>query len=123
MLELYILNNDKEPVLCADAIGWAAQQSEKNNRVALDVFGEGEDAIRVSTVFLGIDHNLGRGRPHFFETMAFGHDDLEVMDRCSTWQEALDQHQATCETVKAMFERSQEVTLFLLRQIYALAKQ
>jgi len=45
----------------------------------------------ISTVFLhGINHRFGKGRPLFFETMAFGKNgdaDLD-MERYTTWKEA-----------------------------------
>jgi len=50
--------------------------------------------LRVSTVFLGLDHNfIGRGDPPLFETMVFGGEaDDEASesycDRYSTWGEA-----------------------------------
>lgn len=48
--------------------------------------------VRVSTVFLGLDHRFGDGPPLLFETMAFvGHDDVG-MERYSTWQEAEEGH-------------------------------
>ena len=53
------------------------------------------NGTRVSTVFLGLDHNyFGDGPPLIFETMAFppeGYDDL-LCERCSTWEEAEVQH-------------------------------
>jgi len=57
-----------------------------DRRVAKTFVGEFE----ISTVFLGLDHRFGEGRPLLFETMAFPKDsrlDLEC-DRYSTWEEA-----------------------------------
>lgn len=42
--------------------------SDEYRRVALDEF----DGLRVSTVWLGIDYNFGRGPLAIFETMIFG---------------------------------------------------
>ena len=44
----------------------------------------------ISTVFLGLDHNFGGGKPLLFETMVFNSDEIaeEDMDRYSTWEEA-----------------------------------
>lgn len=45
-------------------------------------------AIKISTVFLGINHNFGRStEPILFETMVFGSVN-EHMERYSTWDEA-----------------------------------
>jgi hypothetical protein len=70
---------------------------------ARDVFGadrhvadtEVAPGIRVSTVFLGLDHRFfGDGPPLVFETMVF--DDYEAGDcfRYATWDEAVTGHNA-----------------------------
>jgi hypothetical protein len=48
----------------------------------------------VSTVFLVLDHNFGdSNEPILFETMVFGgEEDYEPCERCSTWDEAVEQH-------------------------------
>jgi hypothetical protein len=57
--------------------GWA--------RVAQDQIG----VARVSTVFMGIDHNFTRGGPPLlFETMIFGGPEDGFQARYSTWDEA-----------------------------------
>lgn len=51
--------------------------------------------LHVSTVFLGLDHNLaGEGPPLLFETMIFRGNDMsgEYQKRCSTWDQAEAQH-------------------------------
>jgi hypothetical protein len=49
---------------------------------------------RISTVWLGLNHNYFGGKPLIFETMVFGerggHE--EYMDRYSTWDEAVEGH-------------------------------
>ena len=59
----------------------------------------GDDTIngkRVSTVFLGIDHNFSfSGPPLLFETMVFGDDgrgDEEEIERYATYEEAEEGH-------------------------------
>lgn len=92
MSDKYILV-DKEPVLEKDLLKWG-QWLEDNNeqrRVAHTTLKYG---IRISTVFLGIDHNLsGIGQPILFETMVFDTKD-EVLDaeRYGTWEEAESGH-------------------------------
>lgn len=60
-------------------------------RVALTEIGN----VRVSTVFLAIDHSFGTAIPPvLFETMVF--DDGETSgdwERCCTWNEAVAQHE------------------------------
>lgn len=46
----------------------------------------------VSTVFLGLDHQFGRGAPLLFETMIFGGARDGDQFRYSTWDEAEDGH-------------------------------
>lgn len=64
---------------------------EANRRVAETTLASG---IRISTVFLVLNHQFGDGPPLVFESMAFPPDsmnELEV-DRYSTWEEALAGH-------------------------------
>ncbi len=49
--------------------------------------------VEVSTVFLGIDHQFYEGPPLLFETMVFGGDLDQTCLRCSTWDEAVEQHE------------------------------
>ncbi len=56
----------------------------------LDYFGN----IKVSTIFLGIDHNhTGKGEPILFETMVFKGNKDVFQYRCSTYSEAEKIHQ------------------------------
>ena len=63
---------------------------DEMKRVAL----EEHDDVRVSTVFLGMNHNYGDGPPLLFETMIFGgeHDDKQW--RYTTEAQALEGHKA-----------------------------
>jgi hypothetical protein len=55
--------------------------------------------VRVSTVFLGLDHNhFGVGAPLLFETMVFGGEHDGDAWRCSTWEEAEKQHAKACRS-------------------------
>lgn len=55
--------------------------------------------MKVSTVFLGLDHNL-YGPPHLFETMIFGGEHDGYQERYSTWAEAETGHARTVEIAK-----------------------
>lgn len=66
-----------------DIIQWGKWFEKNNRHVADTMVGD----VRVSTVFLALDHNFGSGRPLLFETMTFG-DDIEHQERYSTWEEA-----------------------------------
>jgi hypothetical protein len=56
--------------------------------------------VRVSTVFLGMDHSFGEGPPLIFETMIFGGEHDEFQDRCSTYAEAEEMHARACRMVR-----------------------
>ena len=64
------------------------------------------EGIRISTVFLGIDHSFG-GVPILFETMIFGgvHDDYQ--ERYCTWIEALAGHKRAVELVNETLNNKQ----------------
>lgn len=94
----YILDGHT-PVLCSDVIAWAMWFETADRRVALDdVRG-----IRVSTVFLGIDHNYGYSdRPVLFETMCSTEIDwLDMQLRYATWEEAETGHKLVIEQLKS----------------------
>lgn len=97
----YILNPDHSTTKVDDPRLWRATPREKCR-----VGNTENDKFFISTVFLGIDHNLGHteghNRPVLFETMVFNIKDGEVdyseidMQRYCTWAEAEEGHQAMC---------------------------
>lgn len=84
-----------EPVPTDDMLAWGVFfENIDNRRVAETIIPPG---VRVSTVFLGIDHNFkAHGPPILFETMVF--DDRsapeieEMQRRYATWDEAVASH-------------------------------
>jgi hypothetical protein len=111
MIQWWILDG-KEPKQVADVHEWERWYSDFNKRrVALDEF----DGIRVSTVFLGIDHNFRFVGPEqeripvLFETMVFGGPmDQEWCDRYCTWDEAEAGHKEMVERVKEAMVTSKD---------------
>lgn len=87
---------NRQPVKVNDVIEWA-RDLEKDRSVAQDTIGD----VRISTVFIGIDHQWADGPPLLFETMIFGgkHDDYQ--ERYATWQEAELGHTAAVAIVSA----------------------
>ena len=81
-----------------DLMTWARwfENSRDERRVDETEFGD----IRVSTVFLGLDHNFHDGIPLVFETMIFGMGDDGYCERCSTWEEAEKQHGKAVEVAR-----------------------
>lgn len=73
---------------------WAALLEEPNYKlVKVTEIGD----VKVSTVWLGLDHGFGGKRPVIFETMTFPGNDCE---RYSTLQEAIAGHELMVERVK-----------------------
>lgn len=70
MNEHYILEGGE--IKTADLMTWAAWlESDKDfskRRISETFIGD----IHISTVFLGLNHNFGAGKPLLFETMVFG---------------------------------------------------
>ncbi len=52
--------------------------------------------VKVSTVFLGLDHSFDRGAPILFETMIFGGKQDQYQERYHTWEEAEVGHRQAC---------------------------
>ena len=102
----YYLNDDKTYRECG-LMEWAEQFETMDRHVAKDVI----NGHRVSTIWLGLDHNYFGGKPLLFETMIFvdehGGNDIYV-DRYSTWEEAQIGHLRAIEWIeKASGEKSE----------------
>lgn len=72
-----------------DLMEWARWFEEGNRRVDETTLTIGD--VRISTVFLGIDHSfsmLGDAEPILFETMIFGGPLDEYQVRYATWEQA-----------------------------------
>lgn len=89
----YILDRNGNPQPCADVMAWAHWFEKAQRSIALNE----RDGVKVSTVFLGLDHRFGgNGPPLVFETMIFGGENDGEQDRYSTKAEALTGHEALC---------------------------
>lgn len=92
----YILQGHRA-VAEPDLNKWAAAFEQFNRVVKQETIG----TVKVSTVFLGLDHQFGNGAPLLFETMTFGTPDEEQMcERCSTWEQAEEQHERVARLVR-----------------------
>lgn len=98
MIGYYILEGKETKYVGDDTLTWAQQFEDFTKRRVNRTFIEDVD---ISTVFLGMDHDFtGKGPPLLFETMVFGGELDQEMDRCSTWEEAEKMHDAMCERVR-----------------------
>ena len=86
----------KTIVPCSDIGEWADWLEKAERHVADDTI----NGVRVSTVFLGINHQFGDGPPLLFETMVCGGDLDGEQERYATWDEAEAGHEAMCERVR-----------------------
>jgi hypothetical protein len=93
----YILNG-KTPVPESNPRKWAEWFETANRHVAETLLPDG---TRISTVFLGMDHNfILSGPPVLFETMIFGGEHDGYQERYRTWDEAEAGHRVAVELVK-----------------------
>ena len=94
-MKYYILVN-KKAVLVNDVQKWARMFDIQDRRVATDKIKD----VSISTVFLGIDHNIGGDVPLLFETMVFGGELDQEQNRYTTWWEAITGHKTMVKRVK-----------------------
>lgn len=92
----YILNEAHVPVPVSTR-QWAGWFENAANRIVQQDTIKG---VRVSTVFLGLDHSFAGGPPLLFETMIFGGELDGSQERCSSWDEALEMHGRAMVAVK-----------------------
>ena len=89
---------DRQPVSVKfdEYVEWAKGDFEQERRVGLDHVGD----VKVSTVFMTVDHALGGSEPILFETMVFGGDHDQDCWRYSTWGEAAAGHRRVVEALQ-----------------------
>ena len=94
----YILDENWKPIPEAALDKWVAWFEKAERQVAVETIGES----RISTLFLGLDHNYsGTGAPILWETMVFGGPLDQEQDRCSgSKEQAQAMHAAMVKRVK-----------------------
>lgn len=95
MTDKFILDGHT-PVPAASLREWGRWFETGNRVVAQDKIGD----VKVSTVFLGLDHQWGEGPPLLFETMIFEGPHDGYQERYSTWDEAEAGHKVALSLVK-----------------------
>lgn len=97
MADKYILDENRSPVPCEDLIEWAQWFETADRTVSKDKIGD----VKISTVFLGLNHRFGPGSPLLFETMIFGGPHDGHGSRCTFWEDAERQHAEAVALVKS----------------------
>lgn len=89
MSNRYILDESNNPVECPDLMVWARWMETADRHVATDVLPGG---VKVSTVFLGLDHGWEEALPVLWETMIFGGPNSQYQDRYTSREDAVAGH-------------------------------
>jgi hypothetical protein len=93
----YCLADDgKTPRKC-ESIDDVNKYHTQNRHIGDDTI----DGVRVSTVFLGLDHGYGGSDPVLWETMVFGGRHDNWMDRYTSYESALAGHNRVVEAIKS----------------------
>ena len=92
----YILDENNKPIrsTIVDCGKWLEENPERKA-----VKQEHIDKIFISTVFLGLDHSWNSDTPVLWETMIFGGEHDQYMDRYTSYEEALEGHQTALNLV------------------------
>lgn len=100
MSDWYQLDEHRNVVKAPDGVYSSSDERRKNWRVGDDTVNQ----HRVSTVFLGLDHQYGDGPPLVFETMIFpaGSWSEVYCERYSTWAQAEAGHAKAIEHAKTL---------------------
>jgi hypothetical protein len=105
----YILDEHGQPVPCDDLMEWGRFMANIDRRRVAQDMDEGDESgahVRVSTVFLGLDHNFfGDGPPVLWETLVFGGLLDGEMDRYTSLAAAFEGHQEICARVRATLHK------------------
>jgi hypothetical protein len=107
----YTLDDAGQPVLEPDLITWALwleRATRDRSRVIAQDYDEGDPAhvVKVSTVFMGLDHRFGdEGPPVLWESMIFGGVLDGTQERYTSRAAAIAGHQRLCERVTATIHR------------------
>lgn len=103
--KLYYLEN-KKIYLAKNMLDWGWRLNRYDRHVNSTTIG----SFWISTVFLGLDHNMFGSEKHLFETMVFkiGMDQAENfrVRHCETWRQAKQMHIITCKIVQAFYENN-----------------
>lgn len=117
----YILDEDGKTPIPASLEEWGRMFMDPEKRtVSRTELIIGGDTVVVSTVFLGLDHNFSPagGPPILFETMIFGGEHDQYQIRCSTHEQALEQHEAVERIAMNEDFDTEQIAELLLKEVY-----
>ena len=97
---MYYILKGKEFFKCKDIEEYIKLKGDSIKRVAETI----SDEIRVSTVFLGLDHSYDGKGPVLFETMIFGGEHDQDQWRYKTWDEAEEGHFEACKIAGVLID-------------------
>jgi hypothetical protein len=111
MSKWYILDNNHKPVHkpVLESAKW--MEDNPNRKVVgydelTDLNG---DEVRVSTVFLGLDHGWSGSKPILWETMIFGgENDQAYQERYASYEQAIEGHQKAINFIKTGYNGNTE---------------
>lgn len=102
-LRMYWKLGPSHEVVPASLLEWSEMMGDiESRRVGYDEVVTKHGYVKVSTVFLGLDHGFGaRGIKELFETMTFGGNaDQVLIARYATWEAAERGHKVTVNRLK-----------------------
>jgi len=109
MSDKYILDKDGKPQHVSDLLEWARAFETMDRQIANTII---DNRVRVSTVFLGIDHAYNPDSdPILFETMVFGGKEDGFQDRYSTKEEAIAGHKEVVERLMGFWTKQRLETV------------
>jgi hypothetical protein len=93
----YVLDDDGQPKPVSDVVEWGRWFEAAKRQVADTMVG----CVRISTVFLGLDHSFSDDGPLIvFETMIFGGSLNGEQDRYASREQAIEGHAAAVQRVR-----------------------
>lgn len=101
----YRLSDSGDPVECDSMDEYHAWEKTAGGRKAFRVADDFVNGIRVSTVFLGLDHSHDYGPPVLWESMTFGGDSWwgdQLCERYTSREDAVRGHAAMVEKVRVV---------------------
>ena len=98
MILWYILDNNHNPIpsSAGESSNWMENNPTRKQIGCGELKDINGDNVRVSTVFLGLDHGMPWDKdktPVLWETMIFGGEHDQYQDRYTSYKDALEGHQ------------------------------